>query len=235
MRVFISWSGPLSRQIALILREWLPQVIQAIDPWVSAEDIEKGARWSSEIAQQLQDTKAGVICVTPGNQEAAWLNFEAGALSKAVDASRVCTYLFRMVLSDLIGPLTQFQATEATKDDTRKLVGTLNKGLGAQALSDNKLNMSFDIWWEKLESQLAQISAGVNTNQPKRGLEDMVQEVLSLAREQAKSIEEVKMRQHLSEAHQLERQQEASRWASYDSFRGSSNIGGQLYTYYRFG
>jgi hypothetical protein len=228
MKVFISWSGPLSRQIALILHDWLPQVIQAIDPWVSAEDIEKGARWSSEIAHQLQDTKAGIICVTPDNQDAAWLNFEAGALSKAVDTSRVCTYLFRMAPSDLKGPLTQFQATETTEEDTKKLVGTLNKGLGTLALPDSKLKASFDVWWEKLKSQLDQIPADVSPCQPKRSLEDMVEEVLSLVREQGKSIVEANARLHFSELRQLQREEDAKRWADYESLRRYALIGGPL-------
>jgi hypothetical protein len=35
LRVFISWSGPLAREIAHHLGEFLPIVIQAVDPWMS--------------------------------------------------------------------------------------------------------------------------------------------------------------------------------------------------------
>jgi hypothetical protein len=43
MKVFSSWSGAHIQQVALILRDLLPQVINAIEPYVSSEDIEKGA------------------------------------------------------------------------------------------------------------------------------------------------------------------------------------------------
>lgn len=226
MKVFISWSGPLSKQIAVILHEWIQDVIQAIKPWMSGVDIDKGARWSSEIAIQLQDTKAGIICVTPDNQDAPWLNFEAGALSKAVETSRVCTYVFQMKPSDLKGPLTQFQATETSEEDTWKLVTTLNKALGEQSLPDNKLRISFDRCWGELRSKLAQVSTDLSTNEAKRSPEDLLDEVLSLARDQARSIEEIKVRQHFAEVRQIEREKEASNWSPLTALYGNQVYGG---------
>lgn len=87
MKVFISWSGSgsPSHQVALILREWLPSVVQAVKPFVSSEDIDKGARGLPAIEAELQDSSCGIICVTRANYERPWLNFEAGALSKQVD------------------------------------------------------------------------------------------------------------------------------------------------------
>jgi hypothetical protein len=85
MKVFISWSGERSRAVAEALREWLPNVIQTVNLWVSLADIEKGARWSTDITAQLEECSVGLICLTPENLSAPWLLFEAGALSKMVD------------------------------------------------------------------------------------------------------------------------------------------------------
>lgn len=82
MKVFISWSGERSKKVALIFHEWLPQVIQSLEPFASSEDIEKGSRWNTDIAQELKESTFGLICVTKDNLSAPWLNFEAGALSK---------------------------------------------------------------------------------------------------------------------------------------------------------
>ena len=110
MRVFISWSGERSKHIALSLKGWLPDVLQAVKPWMSDTDIESGQRWQKEISTQLEVCKFGIICVTPENQAKPWLNFEAGALSKTLGSEAyVRPYLYDMEPGDLVGPLPQFQ------------------------------------------------------------------------------------------------------------------------------
>lgn len=50
MKIFISWSGTRSRAMAVALRNWLPDVVQAFKPFMSEEDIEKGRRGLDVIA-----------------------------------------------------------------------------------------------------------------------------------------------------------------------------------------
>lgn len=189
MKVFLSWSGELSRHIALALRDWLPKVIQAIEPWMSSEDIEKGARWSSEIAKELNSTKAGIVCVTPDNQNAPWLNFEAGALSKTVEKEMVCPYLFQLKSSDLTGPLVQFQAAEASKPDTQRLLSTLNRALTPKPLSDVMLSETFENWWGKFETRLQEIGLASPAVRVHRSPADMIEEVLDIVRQQARTTQ----------------------------------------------
>ena len=135
MKVFISWSGTLSEQVARVLRDWLPTVIPAVQPWVSSEDIEKGARWLAQLSDELASTTFGILCIVPGNLHSSWLNFEAGALSRSVDSSRVSPFLLGVSASDLRGPLAQFQATKYEESDLRRLVLSLNKACGEQSLA----------------------------------------------------------------------------------------------------
>lgn len=101
MKVFVSWSGDKSHKAAVVFRDWLPSVIQSITPYVSSEDIDKGARWSVDIASELEDSTFGLLCVTEENLNAPWLSFEAGALSKAMDKSFVTPFLLDIKRADV--------------------------------------------------------------------------------------------------------------------------------------
>ena len=187
MKIFISWSGSRSRAIAEILREWLPNVVHAARPWVSASDIEKGARWISNIAVELDQTKFGIICLTRENLEAPWIMFEAGALSKALQTTYVCPFLFGVEPADIKGPLVQFQATKAEKEDTWKLIHTINRALGDEARPDRKVDETFDLWWPKLEEQLRKLLKPKDAERPERRKSDIaLEEILGLLREQAR-------------------------------------------------
>lgn len=157
MRVFIAWSGPVSREVASALDEWIPLVLQSVEPWMSAEDIEKGTRWFTEVAGELEKAKLGVVCLTAENLSSPWMHFEAGALSKAVGRSLVCPYLFGVDAANVKDPLAQFQLTKADKEDTFKLVRTLNRALQDAALSERNLTAVFEKWWPDLSDRLARI------------------------------------------------------------------------------
>lgn len=154
MKVFISWSGERSKKVALVFRDWLPTVIQAIDPFVSSEDIEKGARWNTDIAQELRESSFGLICVTKDNLNSQWLNFEAGALSKTIDNSYVAPLLFDVKPSELSGsPISQFQATSFSKEDMKRLIETLNNATG-NSLNSTRLDKAFELCYPDLENYI---------------------------------------------------------------------------------
>ena len=149
INVFLSWSGSKSKKIAEILREWLPRVHNYIRPWISTEDIHKGAEWSKSLRKELKKADVGIICVTPENLESSWLLFEAGALSQT---GTVCTYLFDIKPEDLIkSPLGLFQLTRAKKKDTLRLLLSINKALGKSALEEALIEKSFEREWPYLK------------------------------------------------------------------------------------
>ena len=157
MKLFISWSGRVSEQAAKALREWLPNVIQSIEPFYSTEDIRKGQRWSAEIGNQLEGTPFGILCVTPSNAGSPWLNYEAGALSKNIGDAKVIPLVFGMRPGDLpAGPLTQFQGASTTEEDILKIVTSLNEA-GNPPLPDDRLKMIFEKWWPDLEEKLKEV------------------------------------------------------------------------------
>jgi hypothetical protein len=167
MKVFISWSGPLSHRVALQLREWLPVVLPFVEPWVSSEDIPKGSRWGAELATQFEGTNSGIVCLDAGNLDQPWLNFEAGALSKSVQEGRIHPFLLALEPGKLSGPLSQFQATQCTKNDVKKLVQAINGEAGAgTSLPAERVDRSFEVRWPDLERRLAPLVAEAGVAPP---------------------------------------------------------------------
>jgi TIR domain-containing protein len=184
MRVFISWSGQRSAAVADALRYWLPKVIQALEPWMSADDIEKGTRWRSGLASELEQSSIGIICLTRENLDSTWIHFEAGALSKQQQNTYVCTLLFDLEPTDVREPLAQFQHTRAIKDDLRRLISTINNTLNDLKLPESELSETFEMWWPKLEERLLPIRDLPSQLGPIRTDRELLEEILNLVRTQ---------------------------------------------------
>jgi hypothetical protein len=184
MKIFLSWSGARSLAVAKLLRDWLPLVIQNARPWLSAEDIERGARWSTSLARELVDTQFGILCVTAENRRAPWLLFEAGALSKSLERSLVCPLLLDVHPADLDGPLVQFQGATACKEDAWKLIQTLNGAMGESRLIDLQLERTFSRWWPDLANALARLPPANDGMSQPRPQSELVNEILELVRKQ---------------------------------------------------
>jgi TIR domain len=63
MKVFISWSGDYSKQLAGAIHWWLPKVL-SVEPFFSDTDIEAGSRWYHEIVDNLEQSDAGLVILT---------------------------------------------------------------------------------------------------------------------------------------------------------------------------
>lgn len=194
MKVFLSWSSALSHRVACELRDWLPSVLQAIKPYVSSEDIDKGTRWSTDIAKELEAASYGIICVTYENLDAPWVHFEAGALSKSLEKANVVPFLFGVKRSEVQGPLLQFQSVIFEKDDVEKLVRGLNKRLESdEQLSDDAVGKAFKVWWPQLKEALdglerAEPARGEKGKAKGAGQPQILEEILELVRTQQRML-----------------------------------------------
>lgn len=194
VKVFISWSGEKSRRVAEILRDWLPDVVNAVEPWMSSEDIDKGAAGLPEIAAQLKDCTFGIVCLTRENQDSAWVNFESGALSKSVgdDPTRVATLLIDIDRpSEVTGPLAQFQATQLAIEDMTRLALALDKAASGGRTPDRISGVVTALWpnlQRRIEESLAEVAAP-SPVKPRRQERDLLEEVLELTREVASTVQ----------------------------------------------
>ena len=185
MRVFISWSGELSRQLAEAVRNWLPSALQYVRPYFTPADVDKGAKWATEIFKELSSSTVCIIVLTRENLNSNWIMFEAGAISSTIDQAKVCPIIFDLEPTDLQGPLAQFQVTKFVKDDILRLFTTINSGAGENKLSDAVADAVFQKWWPDLEAGLKSIldgHLGKKSGTRVRSERDLIEEILLLTR-----------------------------------------------------
>ena len=184
MKIFFSWSGNRSKQVAIALQEWLQLIIHAIDPWIST-DIEKGKRWNEEISKNLEETKIGIIILDKSNLNSRWILFEAGAISKSKNAS-VNTFLVGVKPADIKPPLSQFQHTRFEREDIKKLVYSIHKEVidsGEKTITKANIDRLFHSLYPDLEEKLKIIKElPIDSIVPERNREDILEEILVIVR-----------------------------------------------------
>ncbi|MCA1498286.1 MULTISPECIES: toll/interleukin-1 receptor domain-containing protein [unclassified Bradyrhizobium] len=193
MKLFISWSQDISRQIAQEFREWLPLVNQTIDPFMSEEDTDKGAHWSATIRRELEQSAFGIVILTPENIESTWLHFEAGAIAKSVEEGRLVPILFGLKHSDVQQPLSMFQAALYEKDDIFRVVKSMNGATGSNAREEKHLSTVFDSVWFKLDSAIQPKLQKLRSTPPRHEQKQLehdriLEELLLLGRQQSRLL-----------------------------------------------
>jgi integrase len=156
MKIFLSWSGPVSRDVARALKGWIKLILAATKPWMS-EDTEKGKLWFGEISKEIKDSRYGVICVTAQNRTAPWLLWEAGALYGGFDREQIVVPLLINLSKAKLGqPLSAFQAIEAkNKDEVTHWLKAMNKRLGDLAIDEDQVDKYIDVFWQELQDAIA--------------------------------------------------------------------------------
>jgi hypothetical protein len=192
VKVFISWSGKTSNKVALVLKDWLEDVIQDLDCFVSTH-MKKGQVWATALAKELHGARYGIFCVTPSNRNQPWLNFEAGAISTQVN-SRVSPFLINIASSDLDFPIAQYQSTAwNNKDDVLRLLKSINSSAADEALlTEQRLQRNFDRAWHRLHRELKAIAEKAEADDAPSAAADkhekMTEEILAAVRQHQRAL-----------------------------------------------
>jgi hypothetical protein len=193
MNVFLAWSGQASKAMATALRDWLPYVLQNVRPFMSEEDIRKGARWRQEISKQLSTVSFAILCLTRDNLKSPWLHFEAGAIATRAETNQVTALLLGVENQEVVDPLKEFQHTTATKTDLLKLVRDLNELLGEGKVETKRLESTFEKFWGDLELKLREAVKLTDAKVvSKRPAEELLNEILEINRSQNLSMQQIK-------------------------------------------
>lgn len=159
MKIFICWSGARAFSLADTLVRWLPRVVDEVEKPFLSSQIRAGTRWFEEVAGALNASHAGLVCLTPENRDAAWIQFEAGALTLAVKGI-LYTYTHNVPPERMPDPLKPFQSSTTTRESTWHMVKSIAQQAGREGLQDEAaLAARFEQAWPELERVIADLDA----------------------------------------------------------------------------
>lgn len=190
MKVFIGWSGERSKALAQALHDWVPLVLHNVEPWVSEADIEAGERWGEVVAKELADSNFGIICVTRENVNSPWVLFEAGALAKTMQGSKVIPLLLDLEIRDITGPLAQFQAKKVEKPGVSEVINSINQTANG-AVPEARARELFEALWPKLEKEVRAIPKQVAAEKHVRPQHEILEELVVGVRSLDSKLREV--------------------------------------------
>ncbi|MCF7954839.1 MAG: hypothetical protein K9M75_03455 [Phycisphaerae bacterium] len=164
MKIFLSWSGEISKRISHEVRGCISSIFENRVIFFHSPDIRKGRFWPEELFGNMGTCDSAIICITPENQKAPWILFEAGAIARRMFEKKrrpigvVCPIFFGFHDVDADGPLSCFQITLYNKADFFKLVESINDELDhANKLPNKDLRELFEVHWKTLKSRANQV------------------------------------------------------------------------------
>jgi hypothetical protein len=168
VKIFISWSGERSKTVAKTLRKWLISVMPNAKPFMSDIDIALGTVGLDTINRALQGAEHGIICLTPENMHNVWIHYEAGAIKKAVDAKVWTLLIGGLGVSQVKGPLSQFQHAKCTEEAISRLVYEMHQASG-NLVVEADVHRTLTLWWPELEKVFATLPPTPVAREPNFG------------------------------------------------------------------
>ena len=123
----------------------------------------------------------GIVCITSENVNSPWVLFEAGALAKSLDTSKVIPLLFDLEFSDISGPLAQFQAKKLVRQGVWEVVQSIQMS-SDKRIGDDVVRKLFDALWPQLEQQLGQVPGRPAEERAARPQQEVLEELVASVR-----------------------------------------------------
>lgn len=153
-KIFISWSGEKSKQIASTFYDWFYNTFK-IEAWFSSKNIKIGKLWEPKIQEALQQSTKGIFFITKENVFAPWINFEAGAISKGNPENFVC--IIRVDSNEIPkeSPLFHYQNTAFNKEGICELLNNIL--IDSPDYNEENFKKLFDTNWKEFYKKYLKI------------------------------------------------------------------------------
>ena len=112
--IFLSWSGPSSKEVATVLKTFLSNVLKVRPDsiYLSDKDINGNTDgWYNEVCRNISNSAIIISCITRENKISPWLHFETGVgsyIDSAKPSKKIIPFLFDINIEGLPRNLSMF-------------------------------------------------------------------------------------------------------------------------------
>ena len=112
--IFLSWSGPSSKEVATVLRIYLSNVLKVRTDsiYLSERDINGNTDgWYNEVCRNISNSAIIISCITRANKISPWLHFETGVgsyVGSVKPSKKIIPFLFDISIEELPRNLSMF-------------------------------------------------------------------------------------------------------------------------------
>lgn len=158
-KIFISWSGSKSKEIAKGIKWALEDNIfkgTGLKCFVSDLDISSGSDWWLKIKGELKTCKMGILCITKENIKAPWIYFEAGAMiAREIPTTPI---LFNCGFNHLLSPLSGKQAVDFyDQQKFVKMILDINRNMNLLNVDDTHMETLAKGGYDKAKENLKDV------------------------------------------------------------------------------
>jgi len=159
MKVFISWSGMISKYIAKFLKKNLEEIFdnENFETFMSEEDITAGSNWFQVIKDELESSDCAIICITKDNINAPWINFEGGAIAMQHKETHVIPFLIDTDLNNYDGPFKNYHHIKLSLDGYKKILKDIKKIGNFTYLSNKNLEILSEKYFLEFDGKVQEV------------------------------------------------------------------------------
>ena len=156
LKVFISYSGDLSKSIAKEFNNWFREFIY-VDTYFLEEDIGLGQHMHEKLEEELEKTSFCIIFLTPDKINSEWMLWAAGMLSGKRSRIQTCVLTFNIPIKEVPEQLKVFINIEYSKDSIHKLLELINNEHSNKAIPKEQLNSIIENNWVSLDGKIRKL------------------------------------------------------------------------------
>lgn len=156
-KVFISYSGAMSKAISELIHTWLKHTLQTVELLYTPAFIQPGQRIHLMLFEALAQADIALLIYTKEGLNCSRMVFEAGYVCKAKANGGVISLLFGLTPEVLPEPINAFQCEVFSNNGMWRIIKGINGQLREQRIDEDTLKHVFDREWGGLVQDVDKI------------------------------------------------------------------------------